>query len=135
MPCKEEVDDSQLPTQTVCVRKDCVDKKHHPAYICPQTPPYSKPDGTLYHGFSLKVEIPSKAAFLECITPEMFSKGRLLANKCLKMYMVIGIHSLATSGTQELHNNPPFPAWRSASRRGDACSVGLKKDGLNEVWN
>lgn len=66
-----------------------------------------KPDGTMYHGFSLKVEITSKRALLECITPEMFSKGRLLANKCLKMYM-------------ELHNNPPSPAW---------------KDGLDEVWN
>ena len=66
-----------------------------------------KPDGTMYHGFSLKVEIPSKVALLGCITPEMFSKGRLLSNKCLKMYM-------------ELHNNPPFPAW---------------KDGLDEVWN
>ena len=66
-----------------------------------------KPDGTMYHGFSLKVEIPSKVALLECITPEMFSKGRLLANKCLKMYT-------------ELQKNPPFPAW---------------KDGLDEVWN
>lgn len=46
-----------------------------------------KPDGTMYYGFSLKVEIPSKRALLECITPEMFFKGRLLANKCLKMYM------------------------------------------------
>lgn len=81
-----------------------------------------KPDGTMYHGFSLKVEILSKRALLECITPEIFSKGRLLANKCLRIYM-------------ELHNNPPFPAWRSASRKGDACSVGLKKDGLDEVWN
>ena len=61
----------------------------------------------MYHGFSLKVEIPSKRALLECITTELFAKGRLLVNKCLKMYM-------------ELHNNPLFPAW---------------KDGLDELWN
>ena len=66
-----------------------------------------KPGDTMYHGFSLKVEVPAKLAILECITPEMFSKGRFLANKCLKMY-------------SELHNNPPFPAW---------------KDGLNDLWN
>ena len=65
------------------------------------------PDGAMYHGFSLKVDIPSKAAILECITPDVFSKGLLLANKCLKMY-------------SELHKNPPFPAW---------------KDGLDELWN
>ena len=65
------------------------------------------PDGTMYHGFSLKVEVPVQTAILECITPELFSNGRLLANKCLTMYM-------------ELHDNPPFPAW---------------KDGLDEVWN
>ena len=45
-----------------------------------------RPDGTMYHGFSLKVTVPSKVAILECISPEMFAKGRLLANKCLKMY-------------------------------------------------
>lgn len=89
----------ELPTRTVGVRKYCVGKKHHPSSDC-------KPDGTMNHGFSLKVEILSKRALLECITPEMFSKGRLLANKCLKMYM-------------ELHNNPPFPAW---------------KEGLDEVF-
>ena len=66
-----------------------------------------RPDGTMYHGFSLKVEVPSKVAILECISPEMFAKGRLLANKCLKMY-------------SELIKNPPFPAW---------------KDGLDELWN
>ena len=66
-----------------------------------------RPDGTMYHGFSLKVVVPSGIAILEYITPEIFSKGRLLANKCLKMYL-------------ELQNNPPFPAW---------------KDGLDEVWN
>ena len=66
-----------------------------------------KPDGTMYHGFALKVEVPKGLAILESITPETFSKGRLLANKCLKMYL-------------ELHDNPPFPAW---------------KDGLDEVWN
>ena len=66
-----------------------------------------KPDGTMYHGFALKVEVPKGLAILESITPEIFSKGRLLANKCLKMYL-------------ELHDNPPFPAW---------------KDGLDEVWN
>lgn len=66
----------EMPGETICVRKDCV-------------------------------EVPSKVAILECITPEMFSKGRLLANKCLKMY-------------PELLKNPPFPAW---------------KDGLDEVWN
>lgn len=66
-----------------------------------------KPDGTMYHGFAVNAEIPAKMAILECITPEMFSKGRLLANKCLKMYT-------------ELQKNPPFPAW---------------KDGLDEVWN
>ena len=96
----------ELPTQTVCVRKDCVDKTHHPSSISHHTSSDCKPDGTMYHGFSLKVDIPSKRALLECITPEIFSKGRLLANKCLKMYM-------------ELHNNPPFPAW---------------KDGLGEVF-
>jgi len=64
-------------------------------------------DAAVYHGFSLKVEIPSRVAILECITPEIFSKGRLLANKCLKMY-------------SELRKNPPFPAW---------------KDGLDELWN
>ena len=54
-------------------------------------------------------------------------------NKCLKMYMVIELWSLASNGTQEPHDrsnsvrlllkgrkNPPFPAW---------------KDGLSEVWN
>ena len=46
-------------------------------------------------------------AILECISPDIFSKGRLLANKCLKMY-------------SELIKNPPFPAW---------------KDGLDELWN
>jgi len=61
----------------------------------------------MYHGFSLKVEVPSQTAIIEFITPEIFSKGRMLANKCLKMYL-------------ELHNNPLFPAW---------------KDGLNEIWN
>lgn len=66
-----------------------------------------RPDGTMYHGFSLKVEVPSKVAILECISPEIFSKGRLLANKCLKMY-------------SELIKNPPFPAW---------------KNGLDELWN
>ena len=66
-----------------------------------------RPDGTMYHGFALKVEVPKGLAILECITPEIFSKGRLLANKCLKMYA-------------ELYDNPPFPAW---------------KDGLDEVWN
>ena len=66
-----------------------------------------KPDGTMYHGFSLKVEVPKGLAILECITPGLFSKGRLLANKCLKMYT-------------ELQMNPPFPAW---------------KDGLDELWN
>lgn len=76
----------------------------------------------MYHGFALKVEVPKGLAILECITSELFSKGRLLANKCLKMYT-------------ELQKNPPFPAWRSASRKGVACSVGLKKDGLDEVWN
>ena len=48
-----------------------------------------------------------KVAILECISPEIFSKGWLLANKCLKMY-------------SELIKNPPFPAW---------------KDGLDEFWN
>ena len=66
-----------------------------------------RPDGTMYHGFALQVEVPSQVAVLECISPEMFAKGRLLANKCLKMYL-------------ELHNIPPFPAW---------------KDGLDELWN
>ena len=66
-----------------------------------------KPDGTMHHGFALKVELPKGLAILECITPEIFYKGRLLANKCLKMYA-------------ELYDNPPFPAW---------------KDGLDEVWN
>ena len=78
-----------------------------PTIFCLQPSSDCKPDGTMYHGFSLKVGVPSKVALLEYITPEMFTKGRLLANKCLKMYM-------------ELHNNPPFPAW---------------KDGLDEVWN
>ena len=64
-------------------------------------------DGTLYHGFSLKTKIPTNRAILECITPELFDKGRFLANKCLKMYT-------------ELQKNPPFPAWR---------------DGLDDVWN
>lgn len=66
-----------------------------------------KPDGTIYHGFALKIEVPSQTAIIERITPEIFSKGCLLANKCLKMYL-------------ELHDNPPFPAW---------------KDGLDKVWN
>ena len=91
-----------------------------------------KPDGIMYHGFSLKMDIPSKVALLECITPEMFSKGRLLANKCLKMYLALGRRTLATIGTQELHDNPPFPAWRSAL---PLVPKGLKKDGLDEVWN
>ena len=97
----------EMPTQTVCVRKDCVGKKHHPSSISHQPSSDCRSDRTMYHGFSLKVEVPSKVAILECITPEMFSKGRLLANKCLKMY-------------SELLKNPPFPAW---------------KDGLNELWN
>ena len=66
-----------------------------------------KPDGTMYHGFALKAEVPKGLAILECITPELFSKGRMLANKCLKIYL-------------ELQKNPPFPAW---------------KDGLDEVRN
>ncbi len=151
----------ELPTQTICVRKDCVeliykvkpsvyvivsmlhvsdgeamlfvnwsryfDRLQNPQVQMPRIEKncptlYAvmtgddpddvykcdcKPDGTMYHGFSLKVEIPSKVALLECITPEIFTKGRLLANKCLKMYL-------------ELQKNPPFPAW---------------KDGLNELWN
>lgn len=49
---------------------------------------------------------------------------------------------------RELFQNPPFPAWRSASRMGDACSAlelcslatngtqeGLKKQGLDDIWN
>lgn len=56
----------------------------------------------------LKEAANAKPAYiLECITPELFSKGRSLANKCLKMYT-------------ELQKNPPFPAW---------------KDGADEVWN
>ncbi len=151
----------ELPTQTICVRKDCVeliykvkpsvyvivsmlhisdreamlfvnwsryfDRLQNPQVQMPRIEKncptlYAvmtgddpddvyecdcKPDGTMYHGFSLKVAIPSKVALLECITPDMFSKGRLLANKCLKMYL-------------ELQKKPPFPAW---------------KDGLNELWN
>lgn len=151
----------ELPTQTICVRKDCVEliyKVKPSVYVIvsmlhikdkdailfvnwghyfdrlqnpqAQMPKIGKncpilyavmtgndpdkvyecdccPDGTIYHGFSLNVEIPSNVGILECITPEIFSKGRLLANKCLKMHL-------------ELYNNPPFPAW---------------KDGLNEVWN
>lgn len=97
----------EMPTQTVCVRKDCVGKKHHPSSISHQPSSDCKPDGTMYHGFALKVEVPKGLAILECITPEIFYKGRLLANKCLKMYA-------------ELYDNPPFPAW---------------KDGLDEVWN
>ena len=65
------------------------------------------PDGVAYHGFALNIEVPSKLSILECITPDMFSNGRLLANKCLKIYF-------------ELHRNSPFPAW---------------KDGLDELWN
>ena len=42
-----------------------------------------KPDGTIYHGFSQKVEVPKGVAILECITPEIFSKGRLLARLAL----------------------------------------------------
>ena len=95
---KEEDDSQDCPTLYAVMTGDDPDG----VYECD-----CKPDGTMYHGFSLKVEIPSKRALLECITPELFSKGRLLANKCLKMYM-------------ELHNNHPFPAW---------------KDGLDEVWN
>ncbi len=151
----------ELPTQTICVRKDCVeliykvkpsvdvivsmlhisdgevmrfvnwshyfDRLQNPQVQMPRIEKncptlYAvmtgddpddvyecdcKPDGIMYHGFSLKVEIPSKVALLECITPEIFNKGRLLANKCLKIYL-------------ELQKNPPFPAW---------------KDGLNELWN
>jgi len=151
----------ELPTQTLCVRKDCVEliyKVQPSLYVivsmlritdsevmlfvnwaryfdrmqnlkvqmprieknCPTL--YAvmmgndpdgvyecdyRSDGTKYHGFSLKAEIPSDAGLLECISLELFSKGRLLANKCLKMYL-------------ELQMNPPFPAW---------------KDGLNELWN
>ena len=101
-----------------------------------------QPDDTMFHGLLLKVEKPSKMAILECITPELFSKGRLLAcsalvtlcskNKSMKTYMALELFSLATNGTQELHNNPPFSAWRSTLV---ACSVGLKKDRLDEVWN
>ena len=58
-----------------------------------------KPDGTMYHGVSLKVDEPSKVAILDCIIPERFSKGRLQANKCLRIY-------------SELLKNPPFPAWK-----------------------
>lgn len=42
----------------------------------------SSPLSPAFHGYSP-----------ESITPELFSKGRLLANKCLKMYI-------------ELHNTP-----------------------------
>ena len=66
-----------------------------------------KPDGTMYHGFALKVVAPKGLAILECITPEKFSKRRLLGNKCLKLYL-------------KLQKNPPFPVW---------------KDGLDVVWN
>ncbi len=66
-----------------------------------------QPDETMYHGFALKTDVPSQLAIVECITPEIFSKGRLLANKCLEIYF-------------ELQKNPPFPAW---------------KPGLDEVWN
>ena len=95
---KEEDDSQTCPTLYAVMKGDDPDG----VYECD-----CRPDGTMYHGFSLKVEIPSKVALLECLTPELFSKGRLLVNKCLKMYM-------------ELHNNPPFPAW---------------KDGLDDVWN
>lgn len=64
------------------------------------------PNGEL-RGFGVYAEIPEDKSIIECITPEMFDKGRLLANKNLKM-------------VNELQSNPPFPAW---------------KDGLNEVWN
>ena len=151
----------ELPTQTLCVRKDCVEliyKVKPSVYVIVsmqhisateamlfvnwgryydrlqnpqvQMPRIEKncpvlyavmtgddPDGVYecscsnsgaeYHGFALKVDIPAKVALLECITPALFDKGRLLANKALKMYM-------------ELYNNPPFPAW---------------KDGLDVLWN
>lgn len=32
----------------------------------------------------------------------------------------------------ELQKNPPFPTWRSAL---PLVPSGLKKDGLDEVWN
>ena len=89
-------------------------------------------DGAKYHGFALKVAVPDKAALLDCITPVLFDKGCLLANKALKMYMALGRRTLATIGTQELYNNLPFPAWRSAL---PLVPKGLKKDGLDEVWN
>lgn len=95
---KEEDDSQDCPTLYAVMTGDDPDG----VYECD-----CRPDGTMYHGFSLKAAAPSKAAILECITPEMFSKGRLLVNKCLKMYM-------------ELQKNPPFPAW---------------KDGFDEVWN
>ena len=95
---KEEDDSQSCPTLYAVMTGDDPDG----VYECD-----CRPDGTMYHGFSLKVEVPSKVAILECITPEIFSKGRLLANKCLKMY-------------SELLKNPPFPAW---------------KDGLDELWN
>ena len=103
----------ELPTQTVCVRKDCVEliyKVKPSVYVIVSMLHVGDGEAMLFVNwgrFSLKVEIPSKRALLECITPELFSKGRLLANKCLKMYA-------------ELQKNPPFPAW---------------KDGLDEVWN
>ena len=79
-----------------------------------------RPDGTMYHGFALKVEVPKGLAILECITPEIFSKWRLLANKCLKMYSELYDRSNSVRLLPAGRKNPPFPAW---------------KDGLDEVWN
>lgn len=77
-------------------------------------------DGAKYHSFSLKTAVPKNLALVESISKDVFDNGRLLANKSLKMYHVIVQRTLATKGTQELHSNPPFPAW---------------KDGLDDVWN
>lgn len=38
-----------------------------------------KPGETMYHGFSLNVKVPPRVAILDCITSEVFSKGRLFS--------------------------------------------------------
>ena len=103
---------SKVPSGSLCNAEMIVELfrpqlEHQTSYFSHQPSSDCRPDGTMYHGFSLKVAVLSKVAILECISPEIFTKGRLLANKCLKMY-------------SELLKNPPFPAW---------------KDGLDELWN
>ncbi|MBQ7511737.1 MAG: hypothetical protein IJU11_03230 [Prevotella sp.] len=64
-------------------------------------------DGSKHRGFALPVAIDKESPLLYCLTKEVSDAAFGLIDKCAEIY-------------NELHDNPPFPAW---------------KPGLNEVWN